>query len=223
MKIGFNFNYWMVVIPALYILGLGIGYWLVWSGRDKPLRRPFGWRSDLPATAIMLFYSIMSGVVFSVMLFIESQHGIVELLGREDPMAGFVAPIAIAMCGVALAVTLAISMRKMYMVHVSRLRRLMTKRRTMAIIDLAHAEASGDTHGRAGLGVVVKETGNCKVIALDLSGRRNRKNLRSLINGIKRKFAERIQRWRDRRNHMILPERTVERYRRAFDGYRRQG
>lgn len=213
MKIGLSFNYWMVIIPVLFALGIGIGYALVLPGKDKPLRRPFHWRNNLPVAVIILLYSMISGITFAVMLYRESLRGIIEFFGRDAWESIFLAPLSILTCGVILFFATAYVMRETLGWHARQLKRRWTRNRGRAIIEIARAEANGDIHAKAGLGITVREEKGCQIISINPNVWYRRRNFRRTLNGIKKKIARLIGRAKDRYNPMTLPESTIERYR----------
>lgn len=208
MKIGLSFNFWMVVIPMLYLIGLGIGYWLVWSGREKPLRRPFHWRSDLPMAVTILSYSIVVGITFMVMLFVESRHGIIELLGRDTLEAVFMMPVVVMICGIVMFFVTLCGMREMRNWHIAKLKRTREKLHGQAIVAIARAEVTGDKSVQRRLGTVVHDDGQCQVIALHPERLQKRWRFYQVWNSLKRAF----RRLKDKHDPMALPEHTVRYY-----------
>jgi len=216
-----SFNYWMVIVPVLYALGLGVGYWLVWPGKTKALRRPFHWKSNLPIAAIILSYSIMSGTIFMVMLYVESLYGIMEVLGRDTVTAILLAPLATVVCGGLLAFATIYGMLEARKWHARRLKRHWIKWRGRAIIDVARAEANKDTHAGAGLGMTIQEDDH-KVIFLNPQSWRRRRRICQIVREAKRKIAISFGWTRNRFRHasMTLPEDTVRKYRHQNQGQR---
>lgn len=213
MRIGLNFNYWMVVIPVLFALGMGIGYMLVLPGRDKPLRRPFHWRSNLPVAVIILLYSMMSGITFAVLLGLESWDGLVEFFGRNGFGAKMKSAFAMLLCVGVLFFATAYAMREMLGYHTRQLKRRWTRNHGRAIIEIARAEANGDIHAKAGLGMTVREEKGCQIISINPNAWYRRRNFHRTLNGVKKRIAGFIGRTKDRHNPMVLPDSTIERYR----------
>lgn len=213
MRIGLNFNYWMIVVPVLFVLGMGIGYMLVLPGKDKPLRRPFHWRSNLPVAVIILLYSMISSITFAVMLGFESWNGLVEFFGRNGFGAKVKSVFAMLLCAGILFFAAAYAMRETLGWHARQLKRRWTRNRGRVIIEIARAEANGDIHAKAGLGMTVREEKGCQVISINPNIWYRRRNFRRTLNGVKKKIARLIGRAKDRYNPMTLPESTIERYR----------
>lgn len=138
-----SFNYWMVIVPALFALGLVLGYFMVLPGKEKALRRPFRWRSNLPVAVVTLSYGVITGVICSAMLIVESRDGFVELFGRNTLSAIAWAIISMIACGIAMSLATIFAMREMRALHKRQLKRRWTKHRGAAVVAIARAEAEG--------------------------------------------------------------------------------
>lgn len=194
MKIGFSFNYWMIVIPALYVLGCVAGYWSVWPGKKKALRRPFNWRSNLPIAVVTLLYGVLIAIVTATLLFVESRLGIIEFLGRDEPAAIFLMPMAIAFCAVITGLGTIYSMVELRLWHRKRLINRWVKRQ---------AEKQQAMMGSG------------KVIAMPT--RRRRRKFRQAWSDFKSCFFAKIRKKKDQiwPSQMTLPEKVVQEYRRG--------
>lgn len=193
MKIGFN--YWMVVVPALYVLGCVVGYWSVWPGKKKALRRPFHWRSDVPIVVLTLLYGIVVAATTTVLLFVESRFGLIKLMERDDPASVFLMPVVVAFSAIATGLGTICSMAELRLWHKKRLvsrwaKQQMEKRRSIS-------SCSG------------------KVIAMPT--RRRRRKFYQVWSDFKSSFCAKVRKKKERiwPSQMTLPEKVVRGYRRG--------
>lgn len=212
MRIGFN--YWMVVVPLLYALGVLIGYFLIKPGKRRALKRPFGWRSDKPAKVIILSYSTLCAIVTTIMLFVESHLGIIELMGASVE-AVFLTPVITMACGTGMFYLIRWSMVKAYRAHVRALKKRWKKCHSVLAEPVVTEEVSTDTavvgcedtviipvFRYGGTIAPVSE----KIVAMPTKAHRRRRRWWQFWNDVCKSSRKRWGRIKDHFDPMLLPK-----------------
>lgn len=229
MNYGLISNWITLVVPILFLVGIGVGYNLVLPGKGGKIRRPFHWKSSTPGACVILFYSVATGIVFAFSLAFEYGGEIAELFGKMNAtLSAFLTAFVIVICSIMVMFVMMQCMKFMYNAHKRELKRRLAKIRGCEVVRTGRTERtfckenaegpeSDNADGNSKIDATRRVADDDKVIRLtprDFRAKRHKKGFWQTWNKHTRSLSECFSKVVGRYDPMTLPDRAVERFRR---------